>query len=277
MSEADQTFESRELDYHGNYFDSYDTFCSDSVVRSSYCGIEENNTGRVSPTPASLSQLDTEYLVSTIWSSDLATDLPISEGHSGELHSSSDDDVTGCSDDNVTVCSDDDVTGCSDDDVSVCSDDDVTICSDDDVTFCSDDDVSVCSDDDVSVCSDDDVSVCSDDDVSVCSDDEVNVTCAELLRMTSKLTTYLVINNNNGGVAPATPDLQVSEHNTDYTVSADTPSNQRNDRPMAIDDSTGDVSNSDYERLFPKLENIIWKVGPNDHVAGVVNRLCIEL
>ena len=231
--------------------------------------------------------------MSTIWSSDLATDLPISQGHSGELHSSLDDDVTGCSDDNVTVCSDDDVTGCSDDDVTIfsddyvtfcsdddvtiCSDDDVSVCSDDDVTFCSDDDVSVCSDDDVTICSDDDVSVCSDDDVSICSDDEVNVTCAELLRMTSKLTTYLVINNNNGGVAPATPDLQVSEHNTDNTVSADTPSNQRNDRPMAIDDSTGDVSNSDYERLFPKLENIIWKVGPNDHVAGVVNRLCIEL
>ena len=195
--------------------------------------------------------------MSTIWSSDLtidlSTDLPIPEVHSVDLDSSSDDEVT------------------------VCSDDDVTICSDDDVTICSDDDVSVCSDDDVSVCSDDDVSVCSDDEVSVCSDDEVNVTCAELLRMTSKLTTYLVINNNNGGVAPATPDLQVSEHNTDNTVSADTPSNQRNDRPMAIDDSTGDVSNSDYERLFPKLENIIWKVGPNEHVAGVVNRLCIEL
>ena len=207
--------------------------------------------------------------MSTIWSSDLATDLPISEGHSGELDSSSDDDVTGCSDDNVTVCSDDDVTGCSDDDV--------TIFSDDYVTFCSDDDVTICSDDDVSICSDDDLSVCSDDDVSVCSYDEVNVTYAELLRMTSELTTYLVINNNNGGVAPATPDLQVSEHNTDYTVSADTPSNQRNDRPMAIDDSTGDVSNSEYDRLFPKLENIIWKVGPNEHVAGVVNRLCIEL
>ena len=194
--------------------------------------------------------------MSTIWSSDLtidlSTDLPIPEVHSVDLDSSSDDEVT------------------------VCSDDDVTICSADDVSVCSDDDVSVCSDDDVSVCSDDDVSVCSDDDVSVCSD-EVNVTCAELLRMTSELTTYLVINNNNGGVAPATPDLQVSEHNTDYTVSADTPSNQRNDRPMAIDDSTGDVSNSYYERLFPKLENIIWKVGPNDHVAGVVNRLCIEL
>ena len=195
--------------------------------------------------------------MSTIWSSDLtidlSTDLPIPEVHSVDLDSSSDDEV------------------------SVCSDDDVTICSDDDVSVCSDDDVTICSDDDVSVCSDDDVTICSDDDVSVCSDDEVNVTCAELLRMTSKLTTYLVINNNNGGVAPATPDLQVSEHNTDYTVSADTPSNQRNDRPMAIDDSTGDVSNSDYERLFPKLENIIWKVGPNDHVAGVVNRLCIEL
>ena len=195
--------------------------------------------------------------MSTIWSSDLtidlSTDLPIPEVHSVDLDSSSDDEVT------------------------VCSDDDVTICSDDDVTICSDDDVSVCSDDDLSVCSDDDVSVCSDDEVSVCSDDEVNVTCAELLRMTSKLTTYLVINNNNGGVAPATPDLQVSEHNTDNTVSADTPSNQCNDRPMAIDDSAGDVSNSDYERLFPKLENIIWKVGPNDHVAGVVNRLCIEL
>ena len=179
--------------------------------------------------------------MSTIWSSDLtidiSTDLPIPEVHSVDLDSSSDDEVT------------------------VCSDDDVTICSADDVT----------------VCSDDDVSVCSDDDVSVCSDDEVNVTCAELLRMTSKLTIYLVINNNNGGVAPATPDLQVSEHNTDYTVSADTPSNQRNDRPMAIDDSAGDVSNSEYERLFPKLENIIWKVGPNDHVVGVVNRLCIEL
>ena len=187
--------------------------------------------------------------MSTIWSSDLtidlSTDLPIPEVHSVDLDSSSDDEVT--------------------------------FCSDDDVTICSADDVSVCSDDDVTICSDDDVSVCSDDDVSVCSDDEVNVTCAELLRMTSKLTTYLVINNNNGGVAPATPDLQVSEHNTDYTVSADTPSNQRNDRPMAIDDSTGDVSNSDYDRLFPKLENIIWKVGPNDHVAGVVNRLCIEL
>ena len=195
--------------------------------------------------------------MSTIWTSDLtidlSTDLPIPEVHSVDLDSSSDDEVT------------------------VCSDDDVTICSDDDVSVCSDDDVTICSDDDVSVCSDDDVTICSDDDVSVCSDDEVNVTCAELLRMTSKLTTYLVINNNNGGVAPATPDLQVSEHNTDYTVSADTPSNQRNDRPMAIDDSTGDVSNSDYERLFPKLENIIWKVGPNDHVAGVVNRLCIEL
>ena len=195
--------------------------------------------------------------MSTIWSSDLtidlSTDLPIPEVHSVDLDSSSDDEVT------------------------VCSDDDVTICSADDVSVCSDDDVTICSDDDVSVCSDDDVTICSDDDVSVCSDDEVNVTCAELLRMTSKLTTYLVINNNNGGVAPATPDLQVSEHNTDYTVSADTPSNQRNDRPMAIDDSTGDVSNSDYERLFPKLENIIWKVGPNDHVAGVVNRLCIEL
>ena len=195
--------------------------------------------------------------MSTIWSSDLtidlSTDLPIPEVHSVDLDSSSDDEVT------------------------VCSDDDVTICSADDVSVCSDDDVTICSDDDVSVCSDDDLSVCSDDDVSVCSDDEVNVTCAELLRMTSELTTYLVINNNNGGVAPATPDLQVSEHNTDYTVSADTPSNQRNDRPMAIDDSTGDVSNSDYERLFPKLENIIWKVGPNDHVAGVVNRLCIEL
>ena len=195
--------------------------------------------------------------MSTIWTSDLtidlSTDLPIPEVHSVDLDSSSDDEVT--------FCSDDDVTFCSADDVSVCSDDYVTICSDDDV----------------SVCSDDDLSVCSDDDVSVCSDDEVNVTCAELLRMTSKLTTYLVINNNNGGVAPATPDLQVSEHNTDNTVSADTPSNQRNDRPMAIDDSTGDVSNSDYERLFPKLENIIWKVGPNDHVAGVVNRLCIEL
>ena len=195
--------------------------------------------------------------MSTIWSSDLtidlSTDLPIPEVHSVDLDSSSDDEVT------------------------VCSDADVTICSADDVSVCSDDDVTICSDDDVSVCSDDDLSVCSDDDVSVCSDDEVNVTCAELLRMTSKLTTYLVINNNNGGVAPATPDLQVSEHNTDYTVSVDTPSNQRNDRPMAIDDSTGDVSNSDYERLFPKLENIIWKVGPNDHVAGVVNRLCIEL
>ena len=195
--------------------------------------------------------------MSTIWSSDLtidlSTDLPIPEVHSVDLDSSSDDEVT------------------------VCSDDDVSVCSDDDVSVCSDDDVTICSDDDVSVCSDDDLSVCSDDDVSVCSDDEVNVTCAELLRMTSKLTTYLVINNNNGGVAPATPDLQVSEHNTDNTVSADTPSNQRNDRPMAIDDSTGDVSNSDYERLFPKLENIIWKVGPNDHVAGVVNRLCIEL
>ena len=195
--------------------------------------------------------------MSTIWSSDLtidlSTDLPIPEVHSVDLDSSSDDEV------------------------SVCSDDDVTICSDDDVSVCSDDDVTICSDDDVSVCSDDDVTICSDDDVSVCSDDEVNVTCAELLRMTSKLTTYLVINNNNGGVAPATPDLQVSEHNTDYTVSADTPSNQRNDRPMAIDDSTGDVSNSEYDRLFPKLENIIWKVGPNDHVAGVVNRLCIEL
>ena len=57
--------------------------------------------------------------MSTIWSSDLGTDLPISEGHSGELDSSSDDDVT--------VCSDDDVTGCSDDDVIVCSEyDDVT-------------------------------------------------------------------------------------------------------------------------------------------------------
>ena len=146
-----------------------------------------------------------------------------------------------------------------------------------DLDSSSDDEVTVCSDDDVTICSADDLSVCSDDDVSVCSDDEVNVTCAELLRMTSKLTTYLVINNNNGGVAPATPDLQVSEHNTDNTVSADTTSNQCNDRLMAIDDSAGDVSNSDYERLFPKLENIIWKVGPNDHVAGVVNRLCIEL
>ena len=195
--------------------------------------------------------------MSTIWSSDLtidlSTDLPIPEVHSVDLDSSSDDEVT------------------------VCSDDDVTICSADDVSVCSDDDVTICSADDVSVCSDDDVTVCSDDDLSVCSDDEVNVTCAELLRMTSILTTYLVINNNNGGVAPATPDLQVSEHNTDYTVSADTPSNQRNDRPMAIDDSTGDVSNSDYDRLFPKLENIIWKVGPNDHISGVVNRLCIEL
>ena len=73
-------------------------FCSDSVVRSSYDGIAENNTGRVTPTPASLSQLDTEYLVSTIWSSDLtidlSTDLPIPEVHSVDLDSSSDDEVT---------------------------------------------------------------------------------------------------------------------------------------------------------------------------------------
>ena len=176
MSEADQTFESRELDYHGNYFDSYDTFCSDSVVRSSYCGIEENNTGRDSPTPASLSQLDTEYLVSTIWSSDLGTDLPISEGHSGELDSSSDDDVTGCSDDDVTVCSDDDVIVCSEYD---------------DVIYAS-------------------PIIGSRTDRHVC-----RVTPHDLRtgHAPSGLHT-----NHNGGVTPATPDLQVSELNTDITL-----------------------------------------------------------
>ena len=176
MSETDQTFESRELDYHGNYFDSYDTFSSDSVVRSSYCGIEENNTGRVSPTPASLSQLDTEYLVSTIWSSDLGTDLPISEGHSGELDSSSDDDVTVCSDDDVTVCSDDDVIVCSEYD---------------DVIYAS-------------------PIISSRTDRDVC-----RVTPHDLRtgHAPSGLHT-----NHNGGVTPATPDYQVSELNTDITL-----------------------------------------------------------
>ena len=200
MSEADQTFESRELDYHGNYFDSYDTFCSDSVVRSSYCGIAENNTGRVSPTPVSLSQLDTEYLVSTIWSSDLGTDLPISEGHSGEIHSSSDDDVIVCSNDDVTICSDDDVTVCSDDDVTVCSDDDVIVCSDDDVIVCSEyDDVTYAS-----------PIISSRTDRHVC-----RVTPHDLRtgHAPSGLHT-----NHNGGVTPATPDYQVSELNTDITL-----------------------------------------------------------
>ena len=174
-SEADQTFESRELDYHGNYFDSYDTFCSDSVVRSSYGGIEENNTGRVSPTPASLSQLDTEYLVSAIWSSDLttdlSTDLPISEVHFGDL---------------------DTVVSSSDDDVIVCSDDDVIVCSEyDDVTYAS-------------------PIIGSRTDRDVC-----RVTPHDLRtgHAPSGLHT-----NHNGGVTPATPDLQVSELNTDITL-----------------------------------------------------------
>ena len=174
-SEADQTFESRELDYHGNYFDSYDTFCSDSVVRSSYGGIEENNTGRVSPTPASLSQLDTEYLVSAIWSSDLttdlSTDLPISEVHFGDL---------------------DTVVSSSDDDVIVCSDDDVIVCSEyDDVTYAS-------------------PIISSRTDRDVC-----RVTPHDLRtgHAPSGLHT-----NHNGGVTPATPDYQVSELNTDITL-----------------------------------------------------------
>ena len=174
-SEADQTFESRELDYHGNYFDSYDTFCSDSVVRSSYGGIEENNTGRDSPTPASLSQLDTEYLVSAIWSSDLttdlSTDLPISEVHFGDL---------------------DTVVSSSDDDVIVCSDDDVIVCSEyDDVTYAS-------------------PIIGSRTDRDVC-----RVTPHDLRtgHAPSGLHT-----NHNGGVTPATPDYQVSELNTDITL-----------------------------------------------------------
>ena len=122
--------------------------------------------------------------MSTIWSSDLGTDLPISEGHSGELDSSSDDDVT--------VCSDDDVTGCSDDDVTVCSDDDVIVCSEyDDVIYAS-------------------PIISSRTDRDVC-----RVTPYDLRtgHAPSGLHT-----NHNGGVTPATPDLQVSELNTDITL-----------------------------------------------------------
>ena len=122
--------------------------------------------------------------MSTIWSSDLGTDLPISEGHSGELDSSSDDDVT--------VCSDDDVTGCSDDDVTVCSDDDVIVCSEyDDVTYAS-------------------PIISSRTDRHVC-----RVTPHDLRtgHAPSGLHT-----NHNGGVTPATPDYQVSELNTDITL-----------------------------------------------------------
>ena len=112
--------------------------------------------------------------MSTIWSSDLGTDLPISEGHSGELDSSSDDDVT--------VCSDDDVTGCSDD---------VTVCSDDDVIYAS-------------------PIIGSRTDHHVC-----RVTPHDLRtgHAPSGLHT-----NHNGGVTPATPDYQVSELNTDITL-----------------------------------------------------------
>ena len=112
--------------------------------------------------------------MSTIWSSDLGTDLPISEGHSGELDSSSDDDVI--------VCSDDDVTGCSDD---------VTVCSDDDVIYASPI-----------------ISTRTDRDVCRVTPHDLRTGHAP-----SGLHT-----NHNGGVTPATPDYQVSELNTDITL-----------------------------------------------------------
>ena len=98
-------------------------------------------------------------------------------------------------------------------------------------------------------------------------------------------TTTSVISNKRG-IIPPTPGYLLSYLDTDYPVSSVTTSDYCTDLPMSAlhtydlendDFDTNGVSIPDnYDRLFPKLENIIWKVGPNDNSSMGVNTWSYE-
>ena len=98
-------------------------------------------------------------------------------------------------------------------------------------------------------------------------------------------TTTSVISNKRG-IVPPTPGYLLSYLDTDYPVSSVTTSDYCTDHPMSalhtydLENDDFDINEvsipDDYDRLFPKLENIIWKVGPNDNSSMGVNTWSYE-
>ena len=93
-------------------------------------------------------------------------------------------------------------------------------------------------------------------------------------------TTTSIISNKRG-IIPPTPGYLLSYLDTDYPVSEVTTSDYCTDHTM-YDLHTYDLENDDfdindisscedYDRLFPKLDDIIWKVGPNNNISMGVN------
>ena len=93
-------------------------------------------------------------------------------------------------------------------------------------------------------------------------------------------TTTSVISNKRG-IIPPTPGYLLSYIDTDYPVSEVTTSDYCTDHPISeihtydLENDDFDINNisghEDYDNLFPKVENIIWKVGPNDNISMGVN------
>ena len=89
----------------------------------------------------------------------------------------------------------------------------------------------------------------------------------------SNHTTTSVIFNKRGTIPP-TPGYPLCDIDTDYPVSEVTTSDYYTNHQIsalhtyALGNDDLDInelsSHDDYDRLFPKLKNIIWKVGPND-------------
>ena len=93
-------------------------------------------------------------------------------------------------------------------------------------------------------------------------------------------TTTSVISNRRG-IIPPTPGYLISDIDTDYPVLSVTTSELCTDHSIyALDNDDLDINAvsrpDDYDCMFPKLENIIWKVGPNDNSSMGVNTCSCE-
>ena len=96
----------------------------------------------------------------------------------------------------------------------------------------------------------------------------------------SNHTTTSVISNKRG-IIPQKPGYLLSYLDTDYPVSSATTSELCTDHSIYdLDNDDLDINAvsryDDYDRMFPKLENIIWKVGPNDNSSLGVNTWSCE-
>ena len=96
----------------------------------------------------------------------------------------------------------------------------------------------------------------------------------------SSHTTTSVISNRRG-IIPPTPGYLLSDIDTDYPVSSVTTSELCTDHSIYdLDNYDLDINAvsipDDYERMFPKLDNIIWKVGPNENSSMGVNTWSCE-